>query len=523
MIPLFSSTQNREADNYAFNELKIPGPVLMENASRSIFETVVKNFDLTDVINPIGFIAGKGNNAGDGFAVARHFINAGFNVKVISLSDENTLTGDALLNYSILKNLIEKTGKGEIIKYSSLRDLNKLKDCALIFDALLGTGAKGSLRKPYDEIVKKINSFNTIKIAIDIPTGLNADTGYGEIIFDADLTVSLGEFKKGLFFADGKRYAGKVVKGYIGIGEEYFDELEVDTFLIEPDDAFFGLPKRKGNLHKYSAGKVLTIAGSSAMTGAPYFSATTPFFVGAGASILALPKSVRYSVNDDNYGLVYSLYEDNRKGYLISESIDFIAEKLNWADVITIGPGLGRNEETVKTLEILLKKLKGKNVVVDADGLYPLNNGEYKNYNLQDFVLTPHHGEFAALLRISTEELIEDLLEYGRTFARETKSWLVLKGAPTIIFTPEGEAFINTSGNSGMAKFGTGDVLSGAIAGIIAMSKSSINEDAIISAVYLHSLSADLLLKEKTEYGITAKDIMLNLPKAIGFLNESFL
>ncbi len=521
MIPLFTSAQNREADNYAINKLGIPGPVLMENASRSIFEAVVSEFDLTNTLNPVGFLVGKGNNGGDGLAVARHFVNSGFRVKIITLADETVLTGDALLNFTVLRNLLHETGAGEIIKYKSPRDLNKLRDCSVIFDALLGTGAKGALREPYAEIVNKINTFRVIKVAIDVPTGLNADTGYGETVFDADLTVALGEFKQGLFIEEGKARAGKVVKGYIGIGEEYFEALETDVYLIEPDDAFYGLPQRRANVNKYSSGKVLTVAGSPMMTGAAIFSASSAFYVGAGASVLAVARGAKKYFNDENVGLVYLGFGNGETEVFGPEAVPELEEKIAWADVVAVGPGLGRSPETVEGIKRLLKKLRGKKAVLDADGLFPLNNGEYKNYDLRGFVLTPHHGEFAALLGIPVPELKKDLLKYGSSFAAETGAWLALKGAPTIIFSPEGEAFVNSAGNSGMAKFGSGDVLTGALAGLLAQSEET--ESAIVAAVYLHSLSADLLAGERTEYGLTAKEIMKNLPNAIGFLNASFV
>ncbi len=521
MIPLFTSAQNREADNYAINKLGIPGPVLMENASRSIYEITLSEFDLSDTLNPVGFLTGKGNNGGDGLAVARHFVNAGFKVKVVALADEKTLTGDALLNYTILKNLLRETKAGEIVKYSSVRDLNKLRDCSVIFDALLGTGAKGALREPYAEIVNKINTFGAIKVAIDVPTGLDADTGYGETVFDADLTVSLGEFKRGLFVENGKASAGKVVKGYIGIGEEYFDALETGVYLIEPDDAFYGLPKRRANINKYSAGKVLTVAGSPMMTGAAVFSASSAFYVGAGASVLAVPRGAKKYFNDENTGLVYLGYGNGETEVFNPDAVAELDEKIAWANVVAVGPGLGRAPETVEGVKKLLEKLRGEKVVLDADGLYPLNNGEYKNYDLRGFVLTPHHGEFSALLGIPVSDLKKDVFSYGKEFASETGAWLVLKGAPTIVFSPDGEAFVNSAGNSGMAKFGSGDVLTGALAGILAQSDDA--ESAVVSAVYLHSLSADMLVASETEYGLTAKKIMENLPRAIGFLYDSFV
>ena len=521
MIPLFTAEQNRNADKYAVETLGLQGPMLMENASRSVFIETLKAFPELNNMMTIGVVAGKGNNGGDGFTTARHFINNGYYVKIITLADEKMLKGDALLNFNATKNLIAQTKSGEITLYKSRRDLNKLKDCTVIFDALLGTGAQGKLKPPYDTIISFLNSLEAFRVAIDVPSGLNANTGAGETVFDADLTVALGGFKQGLFFEKGKAFSGDVVKGYIGIGTEYFESLETDTYLLEPEDAYEGLPVKTVDMNKYSAGKVFTIAGSEKYVGAAMFSSLAVFYSGGGASVLAVPKHVRNLFNDENVGLIITPYNKGKKEFLTLEDISDFEDKLNWADVITIGPGLGREPETVKAVEKLIKLLKGKKVVIDADGLFPFRDGNYKNYNFSNFVLTPHQKEFADLLGITVDELKEDILEYGGKFSVETGAYLILKGAPTIIFNPRGEAFINSTGNAGMAKFGSGDVLSGVTASFIAQSKEI--EDAVIAAVYIHSLSADLLRTEKTIFGLTAKDIMTNIPETIKFLDASII
>ncbi len=521
MIPLFTAEQNRHADVYAVETLGLQGPMLMENASRSVYLETLKAFPELNPLMTIGIITGKGNNGGDGLATARHFINNGYYVKIVYLADDNSLKGDALLNFMVTKNLLEETGSGEMIFYKGNRELNKLKDCAVIFDALLGTGAKGELKSPYDKIISFVNRLEAFRVAIDVPTGLNVNTGFGDLVFDADLTVALGGFKQGLFFEKGRAFAGKVVKGYIGIGTEYFEKLTTEVYLLEPEDAYDALPVKNVDINKYSAGKVFTIAGSGKYIGAALFSAVSVFYSGGGASLLAIPKSIRNLFNDDNVGLIFIPYENGGKEFLTEKDIPELNDKLTWADVVTIGPGLGREDETVQAIKELLKKLKGKRVLIDADGLYPLRRGEYKNYDLRSFVLTPHQKEFSDLLGISIDELREDILSFGKKFAVETGAFLVLKGAPTVIFNPSGEAFINSTGNAGMAKFGSGDVLSGIISSFWAQSKNV--EDSIFSAVYLHSLSADLLRTEKTIFGITAKDIMKNIPKTIKFLDASII
>jgi len=218
--------------------------------------------------------------------------------------------------------------------------------------------------------------------------------------------------------------------------------------------------------------------------------------------------------------VVVHSYQDNGNEFLSEENIKEVSEKFEWADVLAIGPGLGRNESTQKAVLEILKKRKVKRMVIDADALFALRDGKYKNYNLTDFILTPHHGEFAILTGIDIKELKKDILKYGREFVEQTKSHLVLKGAPTIIFLPNGEVLINTSGNPGMAKFGTGDVLTGVIAGLLAQLKQV--EEAVVAGVYIHSLAADLLLNKFTEFGYTASDIIDNLPQTIKFIRKSF-
>jgi len=521
MIPLFTSSQVRQADNYAFKKLGIPGIVLMENASLSIFNTIKNQFPELDKIDPIGLIAGKGNNAGDGFAVIRHFINDGFQVKVVYLAGESKLKGDALTNFNILKKLIRKYPDSTIKKYNSSADLKLLENCALILDGLLGTGAHGTLREPYSLIINELNKFDSLKVAIDLPTGLDLQTATGEIIFDADLTVTLAEYKRGLFYEKGYTYTGKVIKGSIGIGGEFFDKLNVRDYLIEPEDAYWGLPPKFLDDYKYSSGKVLVIAGSGNLPGASFFVSNSAIKIGAGAVVLAFPESIKTLAQSNVDSVIIQSYSDNGKEIFTSENIVELEKRINWADVIAIGPGLGREPETLKAVNKLFEMFHDKKFVIDADAVVALKKPNYKKVNLRDKILTPHHQEFAALLNISLKDLKSDLLKYGRKFIRETGAFLVLKGAPTIIFNNKDEIFINSSGNPGMAKFGMGDVLTGTLAGILA--QSNLIESSLISGVYIHSLSADLLMGGKTIYGFTASDVLNNLPFTIKFLNDSIV
>lgn len=518
MIPLYNTSQIRNLDTFAIKRLNVPGIVLMENAAIGIYQSILERIGN---INCVGVVCGKGNNGGDGYAVARHFSNAGFDVKVISLGIENDLSEDCRINFNILKNLSSQRKNLKIKSYKSLKDINWLKDCNVIIDAILGIGFTGELKEPYLSIVKSLNKIPAFKCAIDVPTGLNADTGFGEIVFNSDLTITLGEFKKGLFIGNGYEFCGEVVLKEIGIGRDYFDDINPDTYLIEPEDVYTNLPKRAKSVHKYSAGKVLSISGSYKYPGAAELTSQSSLVAGAGASILAIPESTKKLIHKNLLEVVVESYGNEKAKYFDEEVLKTLQQKIKWADVVSIGPGLGREDETISAVKRFLLELKYKFAVIDADALFALDKSFLEKVNLKNCILTPHIGEFSQMIGLESKLIEKDILSYGKDFAVKHKCILVLKGAPTIIFNPDGETFINTAGNSGMAKFGTGDVLTGIIAGLLSQNINS--EAAAIAGVYLHSLSADLLLNKKPISNYLASDILNNYPSAVKFLEESIV
>ncbi len=519
MIPLYSTKEIREIDDYAIRELKIPGILLMENASLQIFNLTLSK--ITFPLNKVGFVCGKGNNGGDGFAAARHFYNNGYEVFVVYAGEENAFQGDCLTNFNIIKNISKVDKLVTLKKYKSTNDLKNLQSCDIIFDALLGSGATGDLKEPYTSIIKKLNGYDCYKVAIDIPTGLNANTGYTKEAFRADLSITLGELKKGLYVGNSPEFTGEIVKGNIGVSPKLYDKFELDSYLIEPEDAYVSLPKKGKTIHKYSAGKVLTIAGSGKYPGAAALTSQAVLRAGAGASILAFPSTIKNIIHPKLIEVVVQTYDDKGLEYIIEDNLSELEERIEWADVVAIGPGLGREDATIEAIIELIKSRTNNNMVIDADGLFAMGNNRYKELDLSGLVLTPHHGEFANILNIKLAELQKDLLFYGKNFAEENGCYLVLKGAPTIIYTPEGDALVNTVGNAGLAKFGTGDVLTGVIAGLLAQHYDI--EQAVVAGVYLHSLTADILANDFTEYSYTAEDILLNLHRGFQFLRKSFV
>lgn len=515
MIPLYSTKQIRKIDEYAINKLELASAVLMENAAREIFQNVAESFEISSV----GIVCGKGNNGGDGFTVARHFVIAGLKVKIIYLGTPKEMSPDCKTNFSVLKKMLNSCSNLSISRYKSPNSLSGLKSCDLICDALLGSGAEGKLREPYLTIIRILNRIAKFKVAIDIPTGLNADTGFAAELFHADVTITLGGLKKGLFFGDGYAFAGDIELGNIGIPDNFLESQTTNTFLIEPEDALNGLPVKAKNIHKYSAGKVLSICGSESFPGAAVLTSRSALKIGAGASILAFPKSSRPLIQKKLGEVVVQDYNDEENGCLLEKNVDQLSAKIKWADTIALGSGIGRDKRTQAAINQFLKRRLFKKCVIDADAIFAINKNRYKKLNLKNLVLTPHQAEFADLIGISVAELKRDLLKYGSLFVKRTGAFLILKGAPTIIFTPDGDSLINSTGNAALAKFGTGDVLTGMIAGLMAQQKDI--ENAIIAAVYIHGLAADLMVTKTTEYSLLAGDLINYIPDAIKFLRNS--
>jgi len=514
MIPLFSPEQVREADNYCIDKLGIPGLILMENAARTIAEFVLaENPDLRHV----GIICGKGNNAGDGIAVARHLAIKGIYVSIVLVAEPQIFSGDAQFNFNLTKNLALENSLLEIIQYKDSHTLRKIQSCDLIIDALLGTGIRGEITEPFSTVIDELNSLRKKVLSIDLPSGLDSSTGWGNPVVNATSTITLGEFKRGLFFGKGAYSAGIIHKGYIGLNPKYFDELEVNDYLIEPEDAYKGIPKKAKDIQKYSAGKLMIIAGSSDYPGASVFSANAASASGCGAVTVFLPDSVKGWVVSTLRAATINGYDDKGTGKLKTEHLNFGNVRFKSYDTMLIGPGLGNDPDTLAAVESILLEYPEKFKVIDADGLLVLNK---KKYDLSTAVLTPHLKEFSLMSNISIEELKKNLLLHGRNYAVKNRTTLVLKGMKTIIFNASGECFINSAGNQGLAKFGSGDVLAGIIASFIA--QSGIIEDSVIASVYIHSLAADIIAEKEGYYGIDPEKLINGIPSTIKFLLATF-
>lgn len=504
--------QMAKIDKFTITEIGIPGIVLMENAALCVLREIEK--DVNDIKEKtICIFGGKGNNGGDAFAIARHLYNKGSKILVFILAEKSSVKGDAKTNLDILY----KMGI-EVIEILEIRDLDNAKkhinNCDLIVDGIFGTGIEGNIPYLISETINFVNETNIPVISVDIPSGISGKTG--KILgacFKAYKTVTFAYAKTGLFIYPAVKYTGEIVVADIGIPESVLDKFDIKNHIIDEYMASDMIPKRYSDSNKGSYGKLLLLTGSTGMTGAGCLAGRAALRTGLGLLYLAVPASV---VNIYDSNLIESItlpLEDGNLGYLTRECIEELKSYIDDMDVIALGPGLSTKGDVQDIVYSIIENAKVP-LVIDADGINVLSeNIEILTKCKVPIVLTPHPGEMARLLNISVDEVQENRIDIACDFSKRWNVVLVLKGSKTIVATPDGRVFINTTGNSGMATGGTGDVLAGIIASFICQGVEPY-KSAILS-VYFHGLCGDNIAKTRGEHGIIASDLIEEIPYII--------
>lgn len=505
--------QMREMDDTAINDFGLPELSLMESAGHRIFKAA-ENF-LNDVNKKtICILAGSGNNGGDALVAARYLSNAGAKIKIFLTGNKSHRTDSLNVQIRILRSMNLEIQQLETDRaWEKLQITLRFTDA--VIDGILGTGFSGELRPPALRLIRLINSLTKPVISVDIPSGVDADTGLvGEDAIKADCTVALGLPKICHFICPGAIHAGKLFIDDIGIPKKILDG-DIHQTLLDDKLAVTFLPERAKDVHKGSCGKILVVAGSPGMTGAACLASKAALRVGAGLVTLATPESLNdlYEVKLTEI-MTVSLAE-NKLGIIggnkAAETLIELAEKF---DAVLIGPGIGRDKETSELLKKVVKAID-KPLILDADAIFAFNgNGEDLKNCKQIPILTPHLGELSALLELSVEELRNALVEYVRKAAQDFRAIIVAKCECTVIAYPNGEIFISPIGNSGMATAGSGDVLAGAIAGLMKQTPF-----APLAGVYLHGTAGNIAAEKNSE-GLIASDILENLPQAIKKLRK---
>lgn len=507
---VFYSEEMKQIDAFGINELGMPGVMLMETAGRQVAEEVLELLG-TSVGKKVLVFAGKGNNAGDAFVCARYLFNQGISVKIVLLADSE-YQGDALSQLKLLK----KCKDMDFFMMKSETDFNQVLACGkmsdLIIDGILGTGFHGELSSSFMQAIDLINSLNLPVVAIDLPSGVFADSGkIGKSVVRATITVAMTALKPGLVLYPGAEFAGEVLVADLGIPDNFVQDFPNDKALITETLIADLLPQRPRNAHKGTSGRVAIVAGSPGFIGAAALCSMAAVKAGAGLVSLFTPLSVKDMLAIKlTEVMVHGLLE-RLPGILGGGAIGEIFTETAAADVLAMGPGLGRAEATQEViLEIIAKS--DKPLVLDADALTALKGHTDILKDLRvPKVLTPHPGEMAALTGGVVETIDENRLTVAAKYAEEWDCVLVLKGAPAVVAWPNGSVYINTTGNEGMATGGTGDVLTGIIAALIAQGLPA--EDAAVVGVWLHGLAGDLAAVEG-KIGLTATRLTEFLPKA---------
>lgn len=501
----------RTIDRIAINEYGIPGAVLMENAGVAVVR------HLETMLEPLSerkfcILAGKGNNGGDGYVIARHLANQGAKVKVFLLGEKAAVGGDARLNLDI----IDLMGI-DIIEINHERVWDKVKvavtfaDC--LVDALAGTGFCGEPSGDMAQLIELINAAGKPVVAVDIPSGVDADTGrvYGRAV-QASHTVTLGLPKPGLFLYPGAECAGQLTVADIGIPAAIVTGQEIKQNIIMADMIGAILPRRSPAAHKGENGRLAVVAGSRGLSGAAAMTAEGALRAGAGLITLAAPASLQAVLAVKLTEVMTRPLAETAAGTVAQAAVQTIIDLASASDVLAIGPGLGRQEETGAMVRAVIAAA-GCPLVIDADALNALAGYTAILADCSALpVLTPHPGEMARLTGLSVQAVNADRVTVARQAAGEWGSIVVLKGARTVVAFPDGEVYINTSGNAGMATGGTGDALTGIIAGLIAQGLSS--HDAAVAGVYVHGLAGDVAAAAGM-VGLTATDLIKAVPAAL--------
>jgi NAD(P)H-hydrate epimerase len=514
MKHVVSAEEMRWCDETTINTYNVPGLLLMENAGRGVVEVIKQEFSPLES-KQILIICGKGNNGGDGSVIARMLLNYCAHISVLMVASPLELKGDAKTTFKILQTFAKKSSGQITIRRCSKRILAAISEPDIIVDAMFGTGFTGFVRKPFADVIEWVNQRHAKIVAVDIPSGINGTTGVMEnCAIRADVTVTFGCLKSGLLCNQGRGLVGSVRVVDIGIPRMVSEDKRLQTFLAEKSDVRRILPKRSIHAHKYSVGKILVLAGSKGLTGAAALCCTSALRAGAGAVVLGTPEPV-YPIlaRKLTETMVFPLPATSA-GTLGLAALDIIRERISWADVLVIGPGLSLNLETQQLILKILLEYRGK-TLIDADGLNALAvDGIHKlRSSRAQFILTPHVGEFSRLSKISSNNVEEHRIKVARELSKRIGGTIVLKGVPTIIASKDGSAFLNSTGNPGMATAGTGDVLSGIIAGLWAQGMSDV--EAAWAGVYLHGLSGDIVAKKIGERSLVANDIIEYLSAAL--------
>lgn len=505
MFKACTAQQMRSVDRIAIDNYQIPGIVLMENAALACIEKLKEKFDIKNT--SFFVLCGRGNNGGDGLAVARHLYNAGAKVEIVLVAGSE-FTGDAKINYDIAEGM--DIPMCELYHIDSLA--HKVSESDVIIDAILGTGISGGVRDDVADVIETINANAKYVLSVDVPSGINSDTGEVlTVAVKADDTVTFGAYKLGMFLYPAADYTGEITVAAISIPQAVVDSQNIKVNVTDKAFVKNAISERNNNSHKTNYGKLLIIAGSEGMSGAAYLSAQAALRSGAGIITVACPRCINQTLESKTTEVMtYPL--DDKDGCIAYSAIDKLLTKVQEADAVLIGPGLGRCDEVTDIVQSVLQTSTAP-VIVDADAIYAVsqNIDIIKNCNC-DLIFTPHTMELSRLTRLSVNYIEGDRVGVSRRFSDDTGAVLLLKGHHTVVTSPSLTQYINITGNPGMATAGSGDVLAGIIAAFAA--KGTEPTISAAAGAYIHGFAGDIAQERLGMEAMSATDIVDNISHA---------
>lgn len=507
MQKVATASEMQEIDRCAIEVYGIPGLVLMENAGRAVVAVLREKFpDITQ--KRVIVFSGKGNNGGDGFVIARHLFNLGCSVRVCLVGKRSQLKTDAKINADIAFKLgipIDEIEQTRAIQHD-------LRHCHIIIDALFGTGLTKAVEGIYAKLIEEINSAEKYVVAVDIPSGIDSDSGrfIGPHI-RANLTVALALPKRSHLLYPSADAMGEVRVADIGIPREAIDKQAIHINRVEEEDIRALFKKRPANTHKGSYGHVLVIAGSKGKCGAAGLTGIAALRIGAGLVTLAVPASCHQALEFNPLETMTISLPETKNGSIDISAKDLLLEQCRGKTAVAIGPGISTEPETVQLLHELIPELECP-MVIDADGLNCLALGLLPRLKAPA-VLTPHPKEMARIAELTTQEILDNRIEVAFRFATKNSVGLVLKGAGSLMAFPDGSVYINPTGNPGMATGGSGDVLTGMIASLLAQGFDI--KSATLAGTYIHGLTGDVYARENSETTLIAGDLLRTLPASL--------
>lgn len=514
-MDILTAAEMREMDRMTIEDFGLPGRVLMENAGRGFFQVLMETFpEITG--RGVAIAAGRGNNGGDGFVVARYLAGRNIPVTVYLLADSRRLQGDAADNFRLLAPLDVKIRElPDLDAFSCVQD--EMAGHAVWIDAILGTGLAAEVSGYFRSVIEFINSLSRPVLAVDIPSGVHSDTGgICGICIRAAATVTFAYPKIGHCLFPGAGICGNIHVIDIGIPNHIAARVGPRQHLMTSAEIRALLKPRPHDAHKGRTGHMLAVAGGTGKTGAAALCALSGLRSGAGLVTLAVPETLYPLAAAHAPEIMTTPIYDNGTGLFSNAGLESIMTLMEEKRVLALGPGMGTAPPTRDLLARLITQCRTP-MVIDADGINIIaENPDILLKTQADIILTPHPGEMARLVNTTPAAIQSDRIGHARQFAEKYKVCLVLKGARTIIARPDGHVYINTTGNSGMASAGMGDVLTGMIAGFMAQGYRP--DEAARIGVYLHGHAADAVARENGPIGYIAGDVMAALPAAMGRL-----